>query len=68
MCWRTKARRAPQGINAGNPADFAVGKNGVGYVLDAARLGGAGGQLTEQPICAAFGSSVHFMTIGHPLA
>ncbi len=36
---------------------LAVGKSGVGYVLDAARLGGVGGQLTEQPICAAYGGS-----------
>ena len=37
---------------------LAVGKSGVGYVLDAARLGGVGGQLTAQPICAAYGGSV----------
>jgi len=36
---------------------LAVGKSGVGYVLDASRLGGVGGQLTEQPICAAYGGS-----------
>ena len=36
---------------------LAVGKSGVGYVLDAARLGGVGGQLTAQPICAAYGGS-----------
>ncbi|MGH3796594.1 MAG: PQQ-binding-like beta-propeller repeat protein [Pseudonocardiaceae bacterium] len=34
---------------------LAVGKRGVGYVLDAARLGGIGGQLTAQPVCAAYG-------------
>lgn len=36
---------------------LAVGKRGVGYLLDAARLGGIGGQLTAQPICHAFGGS-----------
>jgi polyvinyl alcohol dehydrogenase (cytochrome) len=32
-----------------------VGKRGVGYLLDAARLGGIGGQLTRTAICPAFG-------------
>jgi outer membrane protein assembly factor BamB len=36
---------------------FAVGKRGVGYLLDIARLGGIGGQLTRAPICQAFGGS-----------
>ncbi|MGH3670459.1 MAG: PQQ-binding-like beta-propeller repeat protein [Pseudonocardiaceae bacterium] len=36
---------------------LAVGKRGVGYLLDAARLGGIGGQLTRAPICQAFGGS-----------
>jgi outer membrane protein assembly factor BamB len=36
---------------------LAVGKRGVGYLLDAARLGGIGGQLTAQPVCRAFGGS-----------
>ena len=30
-----------------------VGKNGVGYLLDAANLGGVGGQLAQGPVCAA---------------
>ncbi|HET9254138.1 MAG TPA: PQQ-binding-like beta-propeller repeat protein [Pseudonocardiaceae bacterium] len=34
---------------------LSVGKRGVGYLLDAARLGGIGGQLTRAPICTAFG-------------
>jgi outer membrane protein assembly factor BamB len=34
---------------------LTVGKRGVGYLLDAARLGGIGGQLTRTPICQAFG-------------
>jgi polyvinyl alcohol dehydrogenase (cytochrome) len=34
---------------------LTVGKRGVGYLLDTARLGGIGGQLTRQPVCQAFG-------------
>jgi outer membrane protein assembly factor BamB len=36
---------------------LAVGKRGVGYLLDIARLGGIGGQLTRAPICQAFGGT-----------
>jgi polyvinyl alcohol dehydrogenase (cytochrome) len=36
---------------------LAVGKRGVGYLLDINRLGGIGGQLTRAPICQAFGGS-----------
>jgi outer membrane protein assembly factor BamB len=36
---------------------FADGKRGVGYVLDARRLGGIGGQLSQQPVCKAYGGS-----------
>jgi polyvinyl alcohol dehydrogenase (cytochrome) len=36
---------------------LAVGKSGIGYLLDAARLGGIGGQLTSTPLCRAFGGS-----------
>lgn len=36
---------------------LAVGKRGVGYLLDSNRLGGIGGQLTRTPICQAFGGS-----------
>jgi outer membrane protein assembly factor BamB len=36
---------------------LTVGKRGVGYLLDANRLGGIGGQLSAQPICPAFGGS-----------
>jgi outer membrane protein assembly factor BamB len=32
-----------------------VGKSGTGYLLDAARLGGVGGQLAQGPVCHAFG-------------
>ncbi len=34
-----------------------LGKSGVGYVLDATQLGGVGGQLAAQRICAACGGS-----------
>ena len=36
---------------------LAVGKRGTGYLLDAADLGGVGGQLAAAPICAAYGGS-----------
>lgn len=36
---------------------LTVGKRGDGYLLDAARLGGIGGQLTSNPLCQAFGGS-----------
>ncbi|HKS44331.1 MAG TPA: PQQ-binding-like beta-propeller repeat protein [Amycolatopsis sp.] len=36
---------------------LAVGKRKVGYVLDPARLGGIGGQLSQQNICPAYGGS-----------
>jgi outer membrane protein assembly factor BamB len=36
---------------------FAAGKSGAGYLLRADRLGGVGGQLLEQPVCAAFGGA-----------
>lgn len=35
---------------------LAAGKRGVGYLLDAARMAGIGGQLTRAPICPAFGA------------
>jgi polyvinyl alcohol dehydrogenase (cytochrome) len=49
-------------LGSGSPAVLgdrvlAVGKRGVGYLLDTARLGGIGGQLTGAPICNAFGGS-----------
>ncbi len=34
-----------------------VGKSGVGYLLDAAHLGGVGGQLAQGKVCAAFGGA-----------
>ena len=36
---------------------YADGKRGVGYVLDGTRLGGVGGQLSQQQVCAAYGGS-----------
>ena len=36
---------------------LAVGKRGTGYLLDAARLGGIGGQLAQGQICPAFGAA-----------
>jgi outer membrane protein assembly factor BamB len=36
---------------------FADGKSGLGYLLRADHLGGIGGQLAEQSVCAAFGGS-----------
>jgi outer membrane protein assembly factor BamB len=36
---------------------FADGKSGLGDVLRADHLGGVGGQLAEQPVCAAFGGA-----------
>ncbi|HJQ47156.1 MAG TPA: PQQ-binding-like beta-propeller repeat protein [Amycolatopsis sp.] len=36
---------------------YANGKRGVGYVLDGTRFGGIGGQLSQQPVCAAYGGS-----------
>jgi outer membrane protein assembly factor BamB len=36
---------------------FIMGKRGIGYLLNAANLGGIGGQLAEQSICKAFGTA-----------
>ena len=43
-------------LAAGNTV-FIMGKRGVGYLLNAAKLGGIGGQLAEQSICKAFGTA-----------
>ena len=43
-------------LTAGNTV-FIMGKRGVGYLLDAANLGGIGGQLAEQSVCKAFGTA-----------
>lgn len=34
-----------------------VGKNGTGYLLSGAHLGGVGGQLASGPVCPAFGGA-----------
>jgi polyvinyl alcohol dehydrogenase (cytochrome) len=36
---------------------LSVGKRGVGYLLDGARLGSVGGQLAQGPVCPAFGGA-----------
>jgi outer membrane protein assembly factor BamB len=39
---------------------FIIGKEGIGYLLDAARLGGIGGQLASRQVCGgAFGGSAY---------
>ena len=38
-------------------AVLIAGKRGTGYLLDAAKPGGIGGQLAEQPVCRAFGAA-----------
>jgi len=40
---------------------FQIGKGGVGYLLDAAHLGGIGGELATADVCsgAAFGGTAH---------
>jgi polyvinyl alcohol dehydrogenase (cytochrome) len=43
-------------LAAGNTV-FIVGKGGVGYLLDGAKLGGISGQLAEQNVCGAFGTA-----------
>src|SRR6478609_1332183 len=35
----------------------AIGKSGIGYLLDDTHLGGVGGQLASQQICGAYGGS-----------
>jgi outer membrane protein assembly factor BamB len=46
---------------------FIVGKRGVGYLLDATRPGGIGGELAQQNICDAFGAAaVNGSTVYEP--
>ncbi|MGB6165039.1 MAG: PQQ-binding-like beta-propeller repeat protein [Pseudonocardiaceae bacterium] len=59
--WRTD-NEADLDLGAMSPAVvgeavLTLGKSGVGYLLDAARLGGIGGQLTSSPLCRAFGAT-----------
>lgn len=44
---------------------LAVGKRGTGYLLDAARLGGVGGQVAEAPVCSAFGGAAVRGTVAY---
>jgi outer membrane protein assembly factor BamB len=46
-----------QPVLAAGDTVFIVGKGGVGYLLDGAKLGGIGGQVAEQNICRAFGAA-----------
>jgi hypothetical protein len=39
----------------GNGKILTVGKRGIGYLLDASHLAGVGSQLSQAPVCAAFG-------------
>ncbi len=42
---------------------FISGKNGTGYVLRAAHLGGIGGQVAQLPLCAGFGTAAVSATV-----
>jgi outer membrane protein assembly factor BamB len=44
---------------------LAVGKRGIGYLLDGAHLGGVGGQLTAAAICSAYGGAAVSGTIAY---
>ncbi|MGH3279450.1 MAG: PQQ-binding-like beta-propeller repeat protein [Trebonia sp.] len=46
-----------QPVLAADNTVFIMGKRGVGYLLNAAHLGGIGGQLADQGICQAFGTA-----------
>ncbi|HEX7662548.1 MAG TPA: PQQ-binding-like beta-propeller repeat protein [Pseudonocardiaceae bacterium] len=39
------------------PWVFVAGKRGIGYVLRAGSLGGIGGQVSQLPVCRAFGGT-----------
>ena len=43
-----------------NHRAFAIGKSGIGYVLDTSHLGGVGGQLSSANVCSsAYGASAY---------
>jgi outer membrane protein assembly factor BamB len=46
-----------QPARAAGSAVFVMGKRGVGYLLNAGKPGGIGGQLAQQSICAAYGAA-----------
>lgn len=37
---------------------FSIGKRGTGYLLDASRLGGVGGQISKSNVCPARGAGI----------
>ncbi|HLN68291.1 MAG TPA: aminotransferase class I/II-fold pyridoxal phosphate-dependent enzyme, partial [Streptosporangiaceae bacterium] len=52
---------------AGNGMLLALGKSGVAYLLDPARLGGVGGQVAQARVCPAYGAaSVDGSTVYEP--
>lgn len=44
---------------------LAVGKRGTGYLLNASRLGGVGGQVAQAPVCSAFGGAAMRGTVAY---
>jgi polyvinyl alcohol dehydrogenase (cytochrome) len=44
---------------------LAVGKRGIGYLLDSEHLGGVGGQLVAKAICHAFGGAAVSGTVAY---
>jgi outer membrane protein assembly factor BamB len=49
----------------GNGMILAVGKRGIGYLLRASDLGGVGGQVSQAPVCAAYGGAAVDGTIAY---
>jgi outer membrane protein assembly factor BamB len=46
-----------QPVLAGNGMLLAVGKSGIAYLLDPARLDGVGGQVAQAQVCPAYGAA-----------
>jgi polyvinyl alcohol dehydrogenase (cytochrome) len=46
-----------QPVLLANGMMLALGKSGTAYLLDAAHLGGVGGQVAQAPVCPAFGAA-----------
>jgi outer membrane protein assembly factor BamB len=44
-------------VPVGNGLVFVVGKEGVGYLMHADRLGGTGGEVFSGPVCAGYGGT-----------
>ena len=61
--WRTDSQNdadlgSTQPALLGNGLQLlALGKSGTAYLLDAARLGGVGGQIASLPVCSAYGGA-----------